>query len=190
MNMLTRKIARFRERLADVVAHLSWGCLGQECDCGHQPNMNWLARRTLPYWDDLDENDNPKAMMGRVWQTLGESLYSLTTWLINGKLMRDYYAECQMQQAKAENDNVKTRKKRVVLKAQDRRALALAIQYGSREDVKRVADEFNVSVSTAYRIRKQEDMWVMAQWEAMMRRGPNSGGIDDAMSTLKMGSYR
>ena len=53
--------------------HAGWALMGQECDCGHFPNLNWLAR-TIGEGEWDDEHDRPISPVRRRVVALGSRL--------------------------------------------------------------------------------------------------------------------
>lgn len=106
MNTISMTICRVRERLADSISHISWGFVGQECECGSTwPDMNWLARITAKYVDDWpDDSDHPRTMTGRVCLSIGSWFYGLASSLLSGPAMSRYYDETAEVEAMMKGD--------------------------------------------------------------------------------------
>jgi len=70
-------MSRLREIAVNTLLHAGWVCIGQECDCGSFPNLNWLARRVDPLlsWDN--ETLEPLNTRTRVLECVGEALSRL-----------------------------------------------------------------------------------------------------------------
>lgn len=175
MNTLKRKIAEFRERLADSICHIGWGFMGQECNCDKVwPNLNWLARRTDKWVNDWsDELDAPRTRKGRVLLAIGNFFYGLGCKLINGKLMTEYYdvlaAECPLVVEEPEVED-KERKRWNSLRKQDR--IDLWHRYCKGEKVADLAVEYDVSEATAYRYiaaENRETLDAIDRFEDLMK---------------------
>jgi DNA-binding MarR family transcriptional regulator len=82
----------------------------------------------------------------------------------------------------------KKHKKHVYLTASEKKSLYAL--YNTGEEPAELARAFDVSMATVYRVTAEYDRKTL---RAIRKKAPaynNGSGMDDAMSTLKMGSYR
>ena len=70
-----------REDVGDLIQHLAWAIIGQECDCGHNP-FNRLARWfSKSVFESYDDNMNALNWQTKTTFFVGSRLSDLSLWI-------------------------------------------------------------------------------------------------------------
>jgi len=81
-------LQRSREHTSSFIYHAGWACVGQECDCGHNP-FNGLAKRVDPWmngadnWVETDGAFAPRGVLRKALYAVGSALMKLGAWVDN-----------------------------------------------------------------------------------------------------------